>query len=528
VTLLRKQTRYIGVGGLARVFALVSITVPVMWSSLEPVALVGVLGLAMVWMASLTVAGLFKIPRWIVLMVEAALIGCVVGASLPRTLLLAPALAVTPFVGGLSRGVRGVIETLAVQLGAVSLTAALMEHRPNADQGSALFTWLLAGLGFGLVASFARSLQESETDELTPYRDARSLISKLLDLTGELSKGLDAVTISQNVIAEAREELPFVGAVVYVRRDDALTPLMQSAEHAGLDTDSRESLVELVWSTSAPAVQAGEIAFPLRNDSGVVAVVAAGLAPELAARLPVKATLEALSDRFRPEALQLDTALLFDAVRAEATAEERRRLAREVHDGVAQDIASLGYMVDDLEESATSPTQVELFGILRREISGVVAELRRSVFSLRNDATTVGSLGESIGALARHVTTVAGIPVHLTLDEGSSRLRWEVEAELLRITQEAMNNAVKHARAENIWVHCTVAAPGAEVVVRDDGRGLGDLRHDSHGVRIMHERARLIGADVSLENGPQSGVVMRVVVSTAPTSAGELQQSFLP
>ncbi|CUR53955.1 putative ATP-binding region, ATPase domain protein [metagenome] len=528
MTLLRKQTRYIGVSGLARVFALLSIAVPVLWNSLEPDALVGVLGLALVWMGSLTVAGLFKIPRWVVLMVEAGLIACVVGASLPRTLLLAPALAVTPFVGGLSRGVRGVIETLTVQLGAVSLTAALMGWRPDPSQGSAIFTWLLAGLGFGLLASFARSLQETDKDELTPYRDARSLITKLLDLTGELSEGLDAVTISQNVIAEAREELPFVGAVVYVRRHDELTPLLQSAEHAGLDTGSRELLVERVWSTAAPAVQGGEIAFPLRNDSGVVAVVAAGLSSELVSRLPVQATLEALSVRFRPEALQLDTALLFDAVRAEATAEERRRLAREVHDGVAQDIASLGYMVDDLEESATSPTQVELFGILRREITGVVAELRRSVFSLRNDASTVGSLGESIGALARHVTTVAGIPVHLTLDEGSSRLRWEVEAELLRITQEAMNNAVKHARADNIWVHCTVNAPSAEVVVRDDGRGLGDLRHDSHGVRIMHERASLIGATVTLENGSQGGVVMRVVVSFAPISTGELQQSLLP
>ncbi|MGD9959684.1 sensor histidine kinase [Nocardioides sp.] len=528
MTLLRKQTRYIGVGGLARVFALLSIAVPVMWSALEPDALVGVLGLALVWMGSLTVAGLFRIPRWIVLMVEAGLIGCVVGASLQATLLLAPALAVTPFVGGLSRGVRGVIETLAVQLGAVSLTMAIIAQRPDPTQGSAIFTWLLAGLGFGLLASFARSLQHADEDELTPYRDAKSLITKLLDLTGDLSVGLDAVTISQNVIAEAREELPFVGAVVYVRRDDELTPLLQSAEHAGLDTGSREQLVERVWSTAAPAVQAGEIAFPLRNDSGVVAVVAAGLAPELVSRLPVQETLEALSLRFRPEALQLDTALLFDAVRAEATAEERRRLAREVHDGVAQDIASLGYMVDDLEESATSPTQVELFGILRREITGVVAELRRSVFSLRNDATTVGSLGESIGALARHVTTVAGIPVHLTLDEGSSRLRWEVEAELLRITQEAMNNAVKHARADNIWVHCTVAAPSAEVIVRDDGRGLGDLRHDSHGVRIMHERARLIGAAVTLENGESGGVVMRVVVSPAPHLAGEVQQSVLP
>ena len=62
-------------------------------------------------------------------------------------------------------------------------------------------------------------------------------------------------------------------------------------------------------------------------------------------------------DAGRGAALRLETALLFSEVRAIATAEERRRLAREIHDGIAQELASLGYVVDDLSaEVATSPT----------------------------------------------------------------------------------------------------------------------------------------------------------------------------
>jgi signal transduction histidine kinase len=521
--LIRSSGRYVGLGGAARVFGLVALTVPVIWA-FDPYALVGLLGLSVIWMVATTVAGLTRAPRWATLLVEAGLIGGLVGAAIPHTLLLAPALAVTPFVSGAVRGIRGVVEAIVIQLGAISLMAFQLGWQADRTMGITVFSWLAVGIGSGLVAAYARSLQVGVMDHLTPYRDARALISKLLDLSGDLSEGLDPVSISQHVVAQAREELPFVGAVVYVRRGETPTPLVESAEHAGLDTGSREKLVNRVWSTAAPATARGEIAFPLCTDAGVVvAVVAAGLAHDLADRLPVEGTLQSLTARFRVEALQLDTALLFAAVRAEATADERRRLAREVHDGVAQDLVSLGYLVDDLQDSATSAIQAELFGLLRLDISRIVAELRRSIFSLRNEAAATGSLGESVSALARHVTTVSGIPVHLRLDEGSARLRGEVEAELLRITQQAMNNAVKHGEPENIWVHCTVAAPSAEVVVRDDGSGLGKVRHDSHGIRIMHERAKLIGATVTLENAEERGAVMRVVVSGAPTTAEELR-----
>ena len=78
-------------------------------------------------------------------------------------------------------------------------------------------------------------------------------------------------------------------------------------------------------------------------------------------------------------ALRLQAALLFDNVRAHATSEERNRLAREVHDGVAQDVASLGYMVDGLAAGALTPEQREDLVQLRTEVTRVVAELRASL-----------------------------------------------------------------------------------------------------------------------------------------------------
>src|SRR5690606_30949512 len=110
---------------------------------------------------------------------------------------------------------------------------------------------------------------------------------------------------------------------------------------------------------------------------------------------------------------------------------------------------------------------------------------RRSVMTLRTQAGSSESLGAAIATLARHLSDVSGIPIQVTADERTSRLRHEVEAELLRIAQEAMNNAVKHSQATHIDVQCTVDAPQATIMVSDDGRGLQARRSDSHGLSIM-------------------------------------------
>ena len=135
------------IGGIARAFALVAITVPAAWS-LDLHALVGLLALAIVWMAAMTVAGLFKFPRWIALMIESGLVGCIVGASVPHTLLLTPALAVTPFVSGALRGPKGVAECLAVQLGAVSITAAQLGWQSRCGHGRRGVHLARVGSGF--------------------------------------------------------------------------------------------------------------------------------------------------------------------------------------------------------------------------------------------------------------------------------------------------------------------------------------------------------------------------------------------
>ena len=106
----------------------------------------------------------------------------------------------------------------------------------------------------------------------------------------------------------------------------------------------------------------------------------------------------------------------------------------------------------------------------------------------------------------------AGLRVHLSLGESTARLPAAVESELLRIAQEAITNARKHAKAANLWVSCDVDPPRAQLKISDDGTGLSgkQRRKDSYGMSIMAERAQRIRACLSVTAREPNGTVVSV------------------
>jgi signal transduction histidine kinase len=216
------------------------------------------------------------------------------------------------------------------------------------------------------------------------------------------------------------------------------------------------------------------------------------------------------------QALRLETALLFSEVRTLATAEERRRLAREIHDGIAQELASLGYVVDDLAARARFLPDLEqdLKG-LRSELTRVITELRLSIFDLRSDVQSSIGLGTALSDYVRQVGVGSNFTVHLVLDEAPTRLPIDTETELLRIAQEAITNARKHANAENLWVTCSVNPPRATLCIEDDGGGLGTPRQDSFGLEVMRERAERVGARLAVATREEGGTRVEVTLGAA-------------
>jgi signal transduction histidine kinase len=228
----------------------------------------------------------------------------------------------------------------------------------------------------------------------------------------------------------------------------------------------------------------------------------------------VVAAARAVAD---PAALRLETALLFDDVRSIATTEERQRLAREIHDGVAQELVMVGYGIDNalaqLPPGADGSEQA--LRTLREEVTRVITELRLSLFELRSDVDRHGGLGTAIADYARTVGAAGGMRVHLSLDEAGARLPAAVEGELLRIAQEAVTNARKHSRAENLWVTCEVDPPFARVEVSDDGAGMPSRTRDgSYGMSIMAERASRVRATLEIAAREPNGTTVSVVLAS--------------
>jgi signal transduction histidine kinase len=199
-------------------------------------------------------------------------------------------------------------------------------------------------------------------------------------------------------------------------------------------------------------------------------------------------------------------------VYASAAYEERRRLSREIHDGVAQDLAVLGYRVDRVllsEPEAVDARDVRGIG---QEIRRILEEARWSIHDLRGGRLPEVGLGTALADHVRRAAGAADMTAHLSLTEGTRRLPTVVEMELLRIAQEAVTNARKHSGARNLWVKLDVSSQGALLRVSDDGEKNQHARSaawpDGFGLAIMRERARSIGADFTYGPRPGGGTVV--------------------
>ena len=195
-------------------------------------------------------------------------------------------------------------------------------------------------------------------------------------------------------------------------------------------------------------------------------------------------------------AVRLDTAVLFDDVRALATSEERNRIAREMHDGVAQEIVALGYIVDEIESVSDHEQTRELASALRAEITRLVSEIRFSIFDLRHEVTD-GRLSASLADYAREVSHATGLRVHLSLAESGPPLPPRTATEVLRVAQEAIGNVRKHARAEQPLGHPRLRRDVAAASrSSDDGVGNAGPREHHWGLQTMRERAETVGAQL--------------------------------
>lgn len=224
--------------------------------------------------------------------------------------------------------------------------------------------------------------------------------------------------------------------------------------------------------------------------------------------------------------IAIDNAHLHERTRALAMAEERLRIAREMHDGMAQVLAYVNtkaqvvkeYMRQNKTDRASK--QLEQLASAARE---VYTDAREGIAALRTQVGPERSLTSALEDFVNRWQDQSGIQGELQTD-GELQLSPIAELQLLRIIQESLSNVRKHSGAHLARVDLRQTNEHIEVLVEDDGRGF-DLASRSRegfprfGLAIMRERAESIAASFEIESAPQQGtrVRVRVPVHNEPT-----------
>jgi len=205
--------------------------------------------------------------------------------------------------------------------------------------------------------------------------------------------------------------------------------------------------------------------------------------------------------------------------RRKAILEERNRLARDIHDNLAQGFAAILMQLQAAQrEGRTLPAAVvsnleTAIDLARTHLT----EARRSVGSLRPNVgggEDVATALKRLAALGRRTTAV---PIDVVLDE-LPRFGDGVEREIIGIAQEALGNALRHSRARRITIRgSTVRSIGFRLSIADDGRGIArESSTSGFGMTSMQERAERIGASLTIVTAPRSGT--EVVLAWEPSS----------
>jgi signal transduction histidine kinase len=246
-----------------------------------------------------------------------------------------------------------------------------------------------------------------------------------------------------------------------------------------------------------------------------------------------KRLFQALSQR---AALQIENARLYERSQELAVLEERSRLARELHDAVTQTLFSASLVAEALPTTWERDPQEgrgllqELRGLCR----GALAEMRTLLLELRPARLVETRLDDLLRQLGEAASGREGIPVTVQVEgqaAGLPPLPPDVHIALYRITQEALNNVVKHARAHQVTVRLRYTAPtptppprlgegpgegaGLSVLlsISDDGRGFDPalVPRNRLGLGNMQERAQAIGAALTVESHPGHGTQVTVL-----------------
>jgi signal transduction histidine kinase len=245
--------------------------------------------------------------------------------------------------------------------------------------------------------------------------------------------------------------------------------------------------------------------------------MAAKMAEQQAERRRLLADLQAVQD----ENAGMHAQLLAQA-REAGMLDERQRLAREIHDTLAQALTGIVTQLEAATAAERRPEQgrahVAQATALARE---GLQEARRSLHALRPEALEGARLPDAIAEMARRWSATSPIALSLETTGRPVPLLTELEVTLFRVAQEALANVARHSSASRVVLTLSYTDDLVLLDARDDGVGFEPGAPNGFGLRAMEQRLRLAGGRLEIESAPRSGTALSASVPAIPAAGGE-------
>ncbi|HWD06545.1 MAG TPA: sensor histidine kinase [Amycolatopsis sp.] len=214
-------------------------------------------------------------------------------------------------------------------------------------------------------------------------------------------------------------------------------------------------------------------------------------------------------------------AQLLTQAREAGVHDERRRMASEIHDTLAQGLTGIVTQLQAADRATSAKSRHRHLAQVHSLAKDSLTEARRAVQALRPEPLADSHLPDALASLARRVTDTSGVAVTAETSGEPVPLLPDLEVTLYRVAQEALANAEKHARASRIAVTLTYSGDVVLLDVRDDGAGFDPAAPPcgdgtSFGLQAMRQRVRRMAGTFALESAPGDGTAVNVQLPAIP------------
>lgn len=386
----------------------------------------------------------------------------------------------------LRRGLVYTVLTGAV-LGVYLLLAAVAGSRIDGSPAAAVVTAAVVAVGLTPL----RDRLQSGVDRLV-YGERRDPLRAVLRMADDVATSADPGELLPTVLATVTRAVRSPGAVVEATDGRLLAT-------SGVPAASADDLPLLVGGTDL-----GVLRVSWRTPGAPFGDQDRLLLTALAQQVAVVVRAQDLAEALEAERDRVLT----------ATVAERNRLRRDLHDGLGPSLSGLGLGLEAVQSALTHDdraTATALLGRLHSETGVAVGEVRRILDDLRPSALDDVGL---IPAIRRQAEAASSeVPIALEFGEISG-LSPELETVVYRIAQEALTNAVRHARAQRITLRVDTTDERIAIEVADDGEGFSGPRAGGVGLASMEHRAQAVGGTLTISSGP-SGTTVRADLPTS-------------